>query len=253
MRPGCGINAPGLVTGFACAGVSVVAVSAVLAFGVGGAWPVPVASLLAVLAVYPLGMCALMLYDRLVTKRATADMLVSMVGCTGGEHALDVGCGRGLMLVGAARRLTSGHATGVDLWRKQDQSAKTPVQTLAKARIAGVADRVSVDTADMRDLPFPDAHFDVVLSNWAVHNLDAATDRTRALAEMIRVLRPGGTLILSDIVHRQDYRTALALLGLADLRIIVASPTRDAVLRLVSFGSYQPAAVIGTRPHVALP
>ena len=56
----------------------------------------------------------------------------------------------------------------------------------------GVSDRVAVETADMRNLPFADQTFDIVMSNWAVHNVGAESDRAQALCEMVRVLRPGG-------------------------------------------------------------
>ncbi|MFF4339019.1 hypothetical protein ACFY00_03645 [Kitasatospora sp. NPDC001540] len=62
----------------------------------------------------------------------------------GDERLLDLGCGcgRGAVLIGAARRLSRGRAVGVDLWASKDQSGNTPTATLADATAAGVRDRI---------------------------------------------------------------------------------------------------------------
>jgi ubiquinone/menaquinone biosynthesis C-methylase UbiE len=119
-------------------------------------------------------------------------------GLTGDEQLLDMGCGRGAVLIEAARRLPTGRAVGVDLW-STDQSGNRPEATLANAAAAGVAHRVEVHTADMTALPFPDASFDVVTSALAIHNIDSLQGRCRALDEAIRVLRPGGQLLIADL------------------------------------------------------
>jgi hypothetical protein len=69
-------------------------------------------------------------------------------------RAADLGCGRGAVLIEAARRLPTGRAVGADLWSGKDQSGNSPDATLANAAAAGVADRVEVHTADMTALPF---------------------------------------------------------------------------------------------------
>jgi len=119
-------------------------------------------------------------------------------GLQGNEQLLDLGCGRGAMLIEAAKRLPAGRAVGVDLWCTKDQSGNRPQVTLANAAAAGVADRVEVHTADMTALPFMDASFDVVTSALAIHNIPSSDGRYRALDEAMRVLRPGGQLIIAD-------------------------------------------------------
>ncbi|WP_037606988.1 class I SAM-dependent methyltransferase [Streptacidiphilus rugosus] len=121
------------------------------------------------------------------------------IGLKGDEELLDLGCGRGAVLVEAARRLPAGRAHGVDLWSGADQSGNRPEATLANAAAAGVADRVEVHTADMTELPFQDASFDVVTSAMAIHNIPAREARRRAVEEAMRVLRPGGRLLIADI------------------------------------------------------
>jgi cyclopropane fatty-acyl-phospholipid synthase-like methyltransferase len=115
----------------------------------------------------------------------------------GDEHLLDLGCGRGAVLIAAARRLPAGRAVGADLW-SHDQSGNSPAATLANAAAAGVADRVEVHTTDITDLPFADDSFDVVTSAMAIHNIPSAEARCGALDEAIRVLRPGGRLLVAD-------------------------------------------------------
>ncbi|MFE4720747.1 class I SAM-dependent methyltransferase [Streptomyces sp. NPDC056728] len=116
----------------------------------------------------------------------------------GDEQLLDLGCGRGAVLIEAARRLPTGHAVGVDLWSGKDQSGNRPEVTLANAAAAGVSDRVDVHTADMTALPFADGSFDVVTSALAIHNIPSPENRYRAVDEALRVLRPGGRLIVAD-------------------------------------------------------
>jgi SAM-dependent methyltransferase len=136
----------------------------------------------------------------------------------GDERVLDVGCGRGAVLVLAARRLTTGRATGVDLWRRGHQSGNAPAATRANAAAEGVAGRVDVATADMTALPFADDSFDVVVSNIAVHNVPTRAGRDRAVDQAVRVLRPGGRLLVADIWGTRGYCRRLLDLGMENVR-----------------------------------
>ena len=122
---------------------------------------------------------------------------LDQAGLKGNERLLDLGCGRGAVLIAAARRLPTGLAVGADLWTK-DQSGNRPEATLANAAAAGVADRVEVHTADMTAVPFADDSFDVVTSAMAIHNIPSPEGRYRAVDEAMRVLRPGGQLLIAD-------------------------------------------------------
>src|SRR6516165_6113376 len=105
---------------------------------------------------------------------------LDQAGLKGDEQLLDLGCGRGAVLIEAARRLPSGRAVGVDLWSRKDQSGNSPEVTLANAAAAGVADRVEVRTADITALPFQDDSFDVVTSALVIHNIPSPEARYRA-------------------------------------------------------------------------
>jgi arsenite methyltransferase len=158
--------------------------------------------------------------------------------------------GRGLMVIGAAKRLVAGqhgHAVGIDMWRAEDQSANTPAAAQQNARIEGVADRVRIDTGDARALPYADGIFDVVLSHWVVHNLEPAADRLKALDEMLRVLRPGGVLALADIACFAQYREHLRARGVVQLRFLDGG-FEARVMGVLSGGSYRPQALLAIRP-----
>ena len=80
--------------------------------------------------------------------------LLDQLGLRGDERILDIGCGRGAVLLMAAQHLTTGRAIGVDLWRTRDQSGNSADATRRNALAEGVADRVELQTADMTALPF---------------------------------------------------------------------------------------------------
>jgi ubiquinone/menaquinone biosynthesis C-methylase UbiE len=134
-----------------------------------------------------------------VGKLQLRDKIIRSFSWRGDERVLDVGCGHGLMLLAAAKRLTSGRAVGIDVWSQVDQADNSAAATLENARLEGVADRVEVLDADVRKLPFPDASFDVVLSSFVIHNLSRASDRRQVVQEIARVLRPGGELAIAAI------------------------------------------------------
>ena len=125
-----------------------------------------------------------------------------------------MGCGRGPFLIGAAKRLKTGKATGIDLWQTEDQAGNSPEATMANARVEGVADRVELKDGDARKLPFADRSFDVILSSWALHNIYEREGRAVAVREIARVLKPGGRAALVDIRHADEYAEVLRTAGL---------------------------------------
>src|SRR5262249_40600592 len=150
-----------------------------------------------------------MLWGSKVGKLRMRDRLLNSIPWRGDEQVLDVGCGRGLLLLGAARRLTTGKATGIDLWKSEDLSGNRAETTWENARAEGVADRVAIQDGDARSLSFPDETFDVVVSSSALHNIYEAAERQRALQEIVRVLKPGGRVAIFDIRHTREYAQVL--------------------------------------------
>ena len=127
-----------------------------------------------------------------------------------------MGCGRGAVLLAAAKRLTTGRAVGVDLWRSFDQSGNSMEKTQQNALAEGVSDRVELHTADMTSLPFPDASIDVIVSSYAIHNIPRRT-REKAIDEAVRVLRPGGRLLICDVRAIAAHERRLRELSMSDV------------------------------------
>ncbi|HSU95778.1 MAG TPA: class I SAM-dependent methyltransferase [Gemmatimonadaceae bacterium] len=157
-------------------------------------------------------------------KLRARDRLLDRLALTGSETVLDVGCGHGLLLIGAAKRLPRGRAIGVDLWSQVDQKSNSAAATMANARAEGVEDRVEVRDADMRALPLDDSSVDVVVSSLAIHNVTGDAERHKALREMVRVLRSGGRVGILDIAHVGDYAKEFRAAGMSKVELHGISP-----------------------------
>jgi SAM-dependent methyltransferase len=108
-----------------------------------------------------------------------------------GETVLDIGSGGGIDTILAARRVgPEGAAIGLDVVEQMLERAR------GHATEAGVADHTEFLRGEMEDIPLPDGSVDVVISN-GVLNLSAR--KSRALAEIFRVLGPGGRISLADL------------------------------------------------------
>ena len=164
------------------------------------------------------GSAASYLYSTGPGKRAIWAQLLDELGLRGDEHVLDVGCGRGAVLMLAARRVPAGRAVGADVWRRRDQSGNSRAATERNAVAEGLRDRVELVDADARDLPFASASFDLVVSSLALSNIRSADGRAQALREAARVLRPGGRLrIVDDGADR--YAAVLRDVGCNDVAV----------------------------------
>ena len=131
-----------------------------------------------------------------------------------GERVLDLGSGGGQDALRAAELVgTEGRVEGVDM---------TPEMIERATRAADGRANVRFQLGDVTHLPFADGSFDVVMTNCVVNLVD---DKRQAFAEARRVLRPGGRLVLSDIVFasappegvRGDERLTCACVGGAAL------------------------------------
>jgi SAM-dependent methyltransferase len=141
------------------------------------------------------------------------DRMLAMLDWKGDESVLDVGTGRGLLMIGAAKRLQTGKAIGIDIWSVKDLSGNSMEGTLRNAELEGVRDQAEVQNGDATAMKFPDASFDVVLSNLCIHNIPTKKARDQACREIVRVLKPGGRAIISDFIHTAQYVKAFEAAG----------------------------------------
>ncbi|MFI1970663.1 class I SAM-dependent methyltransferase [Streptomyces cinnamoneus] len=191
-----GLDGPPQVVALA-GGAVLAALVALGAFVSAAPWPFVL--LPAVAAVVLAGCAASFLHASLRGKFAVWRELADGLALRGDEDVLDLGCGSGAVLLLIGRRLTTGRALGVDLWRRRDQWRSDPRTLRENAAAGGMGGRVGLCTADVSALPLVDGCFDVVVTSMTVHNVYPLARRRAALAEAVRVLRPGGRLVMVDI------------------------------------------------------
>lgn len=253
-RPDYGIDAPGVVRNLGIAGVGSLLIAAASWLGFiprdvgfsgasGGGIRIAIASSLMAAAVALCATACWMYFGSKFGKAAERDKLIGRIEWKGDEHVLDVGCGRGLILVGAALKLRTGTAVGIDIWQAEDLSGNRADVPLKNAELEGVAERVTVLTADMRRLPFEDNSFNVVLSRAAIHNLYSAADRSTAIREIARVLRPGGRAVIADIRHHWEYRQTFVEAGCRDVRLLDSKVT-SMLCAIFTMGSLRPNTML---------
>jgi arsenite methyltransferase len=210
-----GFDAPYVPVIFFCIGLAMI-VLGLLAFLL---WQSPIWGIICLLyGMYMLLSGASYIYTTRRGKfQVWAELLVGL-HLRGDEQILDMGCGRGAVLLMAASLLNEGKATGVDIWSTSDQSGNAREVTLKNAEREGVANKVELYTADMRELPYATGTFDLVVSSLAIHNISQHEGRDKALEEAVRVLKPGGRLMIADILRTKRYAQHLRELGMIDVR-----------------------------------
>jgi arsenite methyltransferase len=213
-----GIDAPHVCAALCVGGGVLIVVSRIVRNAL-ARWPFFIVGTLLLAAT-----CA-QLYGSLIGKFIVADEVIASLDLDGTEHILDVGCGTGLLALSAARALLSARAASargsgqlslpppppvacIDLWAARDQSGNGMQALLQNAEAEGVArEALEVVTGDARTMPKEwTRRFDVVLSSLTVHNIregdfseSGRAERAKAMAEVARVLRPGGRVIIWDI------------------------------------------------------
>jgi SAM-dependent methyltransferase len=212
--------------------------------------PQPIAEsvLLAAGLYFLLGAAGMLWYSK-VAKLGIRDQIIGRFSWRGDELVLDVGCGRGLLLVAAAERLTTGKAIGLDRWLRGALTGNHPGAALDNARLADVSDRVRLARGDIRRLPFADASIDVAVSNFVVHEVDSGSEREQMLREIVRVLRPGGRLALVDFIFTAECVRVLAEAGVVDAkRVRAGSALSFWFSAIINFGLVQTYLVTGSKP-----
>jgi ubiquinone/menaquinone biosynthesis C-methylase UbiE len=137
--------------------------------------------------------------------RALRQLTIDLAQLRAGEAVLDVGCGTGDLTLLAKQRVgASGRVCGIDAGPEMIVVAR---RKAAKAKI-----EIDFRVEPIEALTVPDQSFDVVLSSLMMHHLPDDL-KPRALAELRRVLRPGGRLLIADFKRPTDH-VGQGLLGL---------------------------------------
>ena len=218
-KPAYGLDAPGLVRGFLFGGPALFAVGY---FSLQWAAPRNIGPLIGIS--YSMFYCGIVLFCESLLlmgssyygKFRARDWLLDSLHLRGDETVLDVGCGHGLLLIAAAKRVPRGRSIGIDLWSQVDQGNNSREATLQNATLEGVAERVEVRDGDMRKLPYADASVDVVVANLAIHNISSREGRREAISEIVRVLKFGGQVALMDFKYVGQYCEDLRKNGMVD-------------------------------------
>lgn len=187
------------------------------------------------------------LFSRLVglgVNQANSRMVVEMADIKPGDRVLDIGCGTGNLTLTARSQVgPSGSVTGIDASPEMiDMARKNALRTGLPAHF---------EVGLIENIPYPPASFDVVINRLMIHHLPDDLKR-RGLAEILRVLRPGGTLFIADFRaptdsllgrlalvfsrHRMmqtDVRSLVELVKQAGFAEVAWGPTRSAFLAFV--------------------
>jgi SAM-dependent methyltransferase len=120
--------------------------------------------------------------------RIEIPLMLRCLGLPCGGRILEVGCGRGVALPVLAERLVPSELVGLDV--------DPALLQVARQRLDAAGTAATLVEGDVRDLPFPDASFDVVIDfGTCYHASDRAAERIIALREVSRVLRDGGLFV----------------------------------------------------------
>jgi arsenite methyltransferase len=159
--------------------------------------------------------------------------LAELAGVERGQRLLDVACGNGTTALLLARELHC-VAVGVDL------GARAIERAAAAARAAGLERRASFVVGDAETLPVADSGFDVVLSECS---LCTFPDKRRAVTEMARVVRPGGTIAIADVTANLDALPLPLRSAAARVACVADARSADEYLALLRAAGCQPLAI----------
>ncbi|KAJ6779766.1 hypothetical protein PWT90_10153 [Aphanocladium album] len=190
----------------------------------------------------------LYLYATLKGKSAVwEDILASLPSSTFSSPVLDVGCGRGLVLLKLAQRkktvLSASPAYGIDIFSTADQTGNSPEATYRNAAALGVVENTVLHTASFTEgFPFADGAFSLVTSNLAIHNAKRE-GRRFAVQEMARVCKPGGKIILVDLFgYFGDHKAVLREQGWTDVDVSLVGWK-------MMFGTLPCQVLVATKPE----
>ena len=135
-------------------------------------------------------------FSRLPGHAHALDLMIGMAGADSNDTVLDIACGPGLVACAFAEKV--GHVTGIDLTPAMIARARELQQEKGLTNIRWVVD-------DVTALPFADDSFSIVLTRYSFHHF---LDPRGVLAEMRRVCKTGGTIMVVDVALPTEKRDA---------------------------------------------
>ena len=238
-KVGYGIDDPRTIAELAIAGVLSVAVGLLITYYTSESSPSIAATAILVgpgVGFLIMVVTAALYWSSRLGKVREMGRIIGQVPWGGEEVVLDLGCGRGLATVMAARHLVTGYAVGVDLWSKARISGNDPNSLIANAEAEGVGSKVLGLKAFTTSLPLSDRSVDVVLSGLSMHHLVPRRQRDALFAEVARVLKDGGRVGILDAGNGNEYSKMLRQTGF-----------RDVVMHRLRFSSFPPFHVVLAR------
>ena len=159
-----------------------------------------------------------MLWSSRTGKFGLAWKMLEDMSWIGKERVLDVGCGRGLLTILAARKVPLGDVTGIDIWSQEQLSDNTKEAAVENARLERVSERVNFEDGDATKLGFRAGTFDKIVSSLCLHGIGSRRERNKSVENLIKLLKPGGEIAIMDILHTREYKIIFEKQGLKNIR-----------------------------------
>jgi SAM-dependent methyltransferase len=230
-KPDYGIDAPFIVKRFFISGGLSIALGAILTVVFKDSYPNVSrygGAAGFIMGLMYLGSAGLMLWGSRYHKLRMREKLLSKIDLSGSEQVLDIGCGQGLLTVPIAADLTNGTVTGIDFIQNGFKPEESFKNLLKNAQYEQAESRIILKNVDPRQLPFPSDTFGVIVSGWALHTIYDEAGRKHAVKEIIRVLKPGGTLAILDNQNTDEYEDMCHDADLTDIH-----QTRGGFMRII--------------------
>jgi arsenite methyltransferase len=217
-----GVDKPELLRGLAMTGLVIIAVglSQFIALRDG---ETEVAVLLLLICLWLGAMLLLaagsMYWSSKTGKHAFAVKMIEELNWQGKERVLDVGCGRGLLTILAARKAPQGQVIGIDIWSQEQLSENTKEAATANADAENVFGRVYFDDGDVTNLRYAPNSFDKIISSFCLSAVSPSEQRKEALLNLVKLLRPGGEIAILDTLYASEYQKVFEEQRLENIRL----------------------------------
>ncbi len=131
------------------------------------------------------------------------DLVINRAKWEGAGKALDIGTGAGVLAIKLAQKYPKLEVVGIDNWAIGWNYSQ--VQCENNARLEGVSEQVSFIKSSAASLPFEDGEFDLVVSNFVLHEIREVKDKVSLIQEVIRVLKPEGKFVIQDEIYNKTH------------------------------------------------